>query len=290
MTYIGRFAPSPTGPLHFGSLVAAVASYCDARAAGGRWLVRMEDIDPPREMPGAARRILDQLAAYGFEWDGDVLFQSTRLDAYAEALDALRASGHVFWCNCSRADLARRSGAVYPGTCRAFTAPRDDAAVRIRVPPGTVEFADRVFGPQREDVAETVGDFVVRRRDGLFAYQLAVVVDDDFQGVTDVVRGADLLDNTARQIVLQRLLGLPTPRYMHLPLALNADGSKLSKQTHAQELPTPADSGLLWQALAFLGQDVPPGTPPVPCADVLGHGVRHWTGAAVPRSCPMRLA
>ncbi|MBJ7535973.1 tRNA glutamyl-Q(34) synthetase GluQRS [Rhodomicrobium vannielii ATCC 17100] len=290
MTYIGRFAPSPTGPLHFGSLVAAVASCCDARAAGGRWLVRMEDIDPPREMPGAACRILDQLAAYGFEWDGEVLFQSTRLDAYAEALEALRLSGHVFWCDCSRADLARIGGAVYPGACRASMAPRDDAAVRIRVPPGVVEFADRVFGPQREDVAETLGDFVVRRRDGLFAYQLAVVVDDAFQGVTDVVRGADLLDNTARQIVLQRLLGLPTPRYMHLPLALNADGSKLSKQTHAQELPTPADSGLLWQALAFLGQDVPPGMPPVPCAAVLSHGVRHWTGAAVPRSCPMRLA
>ncbi|MBT3069619.1 tRNA glutamyl-Q(34) synthetase GluQRS [Rhodomicrobium sp. Az07] len=290
MTYVGRFAPSPTGPLHFGSLVAAVASYCDARAAAGRWLVRMEDIDPLREMPGAARRILDQLAAYGFEWDGGVLFQSTRLEAYRAALDALRLGGKVFWCRCSRAELARIDSAVYPGTCRAFTAPRDDAAMRLRVADGVVEFYDRVFGPQREDVAETVGDFVVQRRDGLFAYQLAVVVDDAFQGVTDVVRGADLLDNTARQIALQRLLGLPTPRYMHLPLALNADGSKLSKQTHARELPTPADSGLLWQALAFLGQAVPPDMPPATCAEILRHGVRHWSAAAVPRSSSVRLA
>jgi len=283
MTYVGRFAPSPTGPLHFGSLVAAVASYCDARAAGGRWLVRMEDIDPPREMPGAAQRILAQLEAYGFEWDGDVLFQSARLDAYAHALDALRAGGHLFWCTCSRADLARGGGVVYPGTCRAFTAPRDDAAVRLRVPSGSVEFADRVFGPQREDVAATVGDFVVLRRDGLFAYQLAVVVDDAYQRVTDVVRGADLLDNTARQIVLQRLLGLPTPRYMHLPLALNADGSKLSKQTFAKDLPVPADSGLLWRALAFLGQDAPPNAPAATCAEILRHGVAHWNAAAAPR-------
>ncbi|WP_127079110.1 tRNA glutamyl-Q(34) synthetase GluQRS [Rhodomicrobium lacus] len=290
MTHIGRFAPSPTGPLHFGSLVAAVASYCDARAAGGRWLVRMEDIDPPREMPGAAARILAQLGAYGFEWDGDVLFQSGRLDAYAHALETLRRAGNVFWCRCSRADLARIGGAVYPGTCHAFTAPRDDAAVRLRVPAGVVDFADRVFGPQREDVAATVGDFVVLRRDGLFAYQLAVVVDDAFQAVTDVVRGADLLDNTARQIVLQRLLGLPEPRYMHLPLALNADGSKLSKQTHAKELPTPADSRLLWRALAFLGQDVPPEMPPAPCAEILRHGVGHWSPAAVPRTSHMRLA
>lgn len=284
MPYVGRFAPSPTGPLHQGSLVAAVASFCDARAAGGRWLLRMEDIDPPREMPGAADLILRQLEGYGLEWDGAVLWQHDRLDAYAAAIDQLQAQGDVFWCRCSRSELARQTCAVYPGTCRAHTAPRDDAAVRLRVPAGVVAFEDRVFGPQQEDVAATVGDFVIRRRDGLFAYQLAVVVDDAWQGVTDVVRGADLLDNTARQIVLQRALGLPALRYLHLPLVRHADGSKLSKQTFAEALPLPAAPARLWQALHCLGQQPPAGLRDAPPARQLDWAVAHWQPSAIPRT------
>lgn len=274
MRYIGRFAPSPTGPLHFGSLVAAVGSYCDARAAGGRWLLRMEDIDPPRAMPGASDLILRQLEGYGFEWDGDVLFQHTRSDAYEAALAQLQVQGEVFWCRCSRAELARLGASACPGTCRAFTAPRADAAIRLRVPAGVVDFTDAIFGPQGEDVATAQGDFVLRRRDGLYSYQLAVVVDDAFQGVTRVVRGADLLDNTARQIVLQQRLGLATPGYMHLPLAVHRDGSKLSKQTHARALPLPVDPGLLRQALAHLEQAAPPEGLDAPA--LLAWGVAHW--------------
>lgn len=283
MPYVGRFAPSPTGPLHQGSLVAAVASYCDARAAGGRWLLRMEDIDPPREMPGAADLILRQLEGYGLEWDGTVQWQHDRHAAYAAAIAQLQQQGDVFWCRCSRSELARHGHAIYPGTCRAYTAPRPDAAVRLRVPAGMVSFTDRVFGPQQEDVAATVGDFVIRRRDGLFAYQLAVVVDDAFQGVTDVVRGADLLDNTARQIVLQRALGLPALRYLHLPLVRHADGSKLAKQTFAEPLPLPAAPARLWQALHFLGQQPPPALRDERPAQQLAWAVTHWQPSAIPR-------
>ncbi|HET8731592.1 MAG TPA: tRNA glutamyl-Q(34) synthetase GluQRS, partial [Moraxellaceae bacterium] len=197
MRHTGRFAPSPTGPLHFGSLIAAVGSYCAARSAGGRWLVRMEDIDPPRAMSGASELILRQLESYGFEWDGAVLFQSSRSPAYDAALDQLQSQGDLFWCHCSRAELARLGASVYPGTCRQRTSPQTDCAIRLRVPSGVVEFDDAVFGHQAEDVSLTTGDFVLRRRDGLYSYQLAVVVDDAAQGVTHVVRGADLLDNTA---------------------------------------------------------------------------------------------
>lgn len=281
MHYTGRFAPSPTGPLHFGSLVAAVGSYCDARAAGGRWLLRMEDIDPPRAMPGASELILRQLEGYGFEWDGAVLFQHARAAAYDAALAQLARQGDVYWCDCSRAVLARQGAHTYPGTCRGFTSPRDDAAIRLRVPAGDTRFDDAVFGPRCEDVAATVGDFVLRRRDGLYSYQLAVVVDDAFQGVTRVVRGADLLDNTARQIVLQQRLGLPTPGYLHLPLAIHRDGSKLSKQTFAQALPLPAAPELLREALRHLGQAEPP--PGLGCRDLLDWGVAHWEPARVHR-------
>lgn len=286
MKYTGRFAPTPTGPLHFGSLIAAVASYCDARSVGGQWLLRMEDLDPPREMPGAARRIIEQLKAYGFEWDGDVLFQSSRLHAYHDAITALQTAGHVFWCNCSRSELARHANTpgnlMYPGHCREHSSPRADSAVRVLVPEGVVEFHDRAFGEQRENVAEKVGDFVILRRDGLFAYQLAVVVDDALQGVTDVVRGHDLLDNTARQIVLQGLLGLPTPRYLHLPLALHADGTKLSKQTFAQEIPTPADGRLVWRVLDFLGQEPPAELRAQTPRQLLAWGVKHWRPERIP--------
>ncbi len=276
MNYTGRFAPSPTGPLHFGSLVAALASFCDAHAADGKWLLRMEDIDTPREMPGAADLILRQLEAYGLEWDGEVLFQHTRHEAYREALQELQSRGEIFWCRCSRAELTRGNNSLYPGNCRHFLSPRDDAAVRVRVPAGRATFTDRIFGPQTETVEEIVGDFVIQRRDGLFAYQLAVVVDDAMQGITDVVRGADLLSNTARQIVLQGLLKLETPRYMHLPLVLHADGSKLSKQTFAPAIPLPADGSLLWQALDFLHQQPPVALKQEPLHEIVRWGVENW--------------
>lgn len=219
----GRFAPSPTGPLHFGSLVAAVASYLDARSKGGRWLVRMEDIDTPRIIPGSDTDILHTLERFGFEWDGPVLYQSTRLDAYWEALDQLRRDGHVYPCSCTRTTTA-------PCKCAS------GARWRVRYPGD---------------------DFTVLRADGIFAYQLAVVVDDAYQGITDVVRGADLLDSTPRQIHLQKLLGLPSPTYRHVPVVTNEKGEKLSKQTLAPPLDVNAAPDLLTRALRFLGQPAP---------------------------------
>lgn len=248
--YRGRFAPSPTGPLHFGSLLAALGSWLLARRAGGEWLVRIEDLDPPREVPGAARRQLDTLAAFGLESDGPVLWQSRRGDAYQAALDRLLADGLAFACHCSRSDLAGEGG--IHRRCTA-DAPRAQPAVRLRVGDGNwIAFDDRLQSRIEQDLAGEVGDIVLRRADGYWAYQLAVVVDDAAQGITDVVRGADLLDSTPRQILLQRALGLPTPRYLHLPLVLDADGRKLSKSLAA--LPVDADDPLpalqlAWRAL-----------------------------------------
>ncbi|MEO5926990.1 MAG: glutamyl-Q tRNA(Asp) synthetase [Bryobacteraceae bacterium] len=229
--YRGRFAPSPTGPLHFGSLVAATASYLDARRHDGEWLVRMEDVDKPREMAGAADSILADLEYFGFHWDGPVMFQSQRTEAYREALERLKGMDAVYPCGCSRKEI---DGERYPGTCA------------NGLPPGKVARAWRVRGE---------GDFVVLRADGFFAYQLAVVVDDAAQGITDVVRGADLLDSTPRQVNLQRLLGYATPNYRHVPVVLAADGQKLSKQTGANALERSRAGELLWDALAFLGHN-----------------------------------
>jgi glutamyl-Q tRNA(Asp) synthetase len=248
--YRGRFAPSPTGPLHLGSLVAALGSYLDAKAHGGEWLVRIEDLDTPRTVPGAADDILRTLERFGLEWDGPVLYQSTRIDAYEAALDQLRRRDLAFPCTCSRKDIGER----YPGTCR--TGPRgsrDALSWRFRVSGETVEFEDRRLGPQRQNVEEYVGDFVLKRADGLFAYQLAVVVDDAAQGITDIVRGEDLLDSTARQIQLQRSLGYPQPRYLHLPVVNNELGQKLSKQTGAAALDPARVPELLEQARLLLG-------------------------------------
>jgi glutamyl-Q tRNA(Asp) synthetase len=273
---IGRFAPSPTGPLHAGSLLAALASYCEARSVNGQWLLRMEDVDPPREMPGAADLILRQLEACGFEWDGEVRYQSRRHASYEAALSTLHQQGDLFWCRCSRADLSRLSNAAYPGTCRAFTSPRTNAAIRLRVPDTIISFTDGLFGPQHDNVRASVGDFILKRRDGLYAYQLAVVVDDADQGITQVVRGADLLDNTARQIVLQQALGLTTPDYVHLPLLVHADGSKLSKQTFAPALPLTGTAALLVQALQRLGQCPPRELAAEAPSAVLAWAVTHW--------------
>lgn len=230
-TYRGRFAPSPTGPLHFGSLLAAFGSWLMARHAGGEWWVRIEDLDPPRELPGATQRQLATLAAFGLHSDGPVLRQSERGAIYQASLDRLLARGDAFVCHCSRTDLADEGG-VHTGCVAAGSRP--DPAIRLRVAPGTViVFQDAIQGEVRQDVASEVGDFVLRRSDGLWAYQLAVVIDDAAQGMTDVVRGADLLASTPRQILLQRALGLPTPRYAHLPLVVDARGRKLSKSLSA---------------------------------------------------------
>lgn len=244
-TYTGRFAPSPTGPLHKGSLVAALASYLDAQAHGGQWLVRIEDIDEARTVPGAAQAILQCLNAFGMRWDGEVVWQSRRKALYEAAF--ARLGSHVYACGCTRREIAdSRIGvasdgaAVYPGTCRAGLASGKTArAWRLRVPDHAnsyVSFEDRWVGSVTQHLATEAGDFVLKRADGFWAYQLAVVVDDAQQGVTDVVRGADLLDSTPRQIYLQRLLGTPTPRYLHVPVVTNTTGEKLSKQTGAQAL------------------------------------------------------
>jgi glutamyl-Q tRNA(Asp) synthetase len=286
--YIGRFAPSPTGPLHVGSLVAALASFLDARAAGGRWLVRMEDLDRPRCDPAAADTILRQLEAYGLAWDSVVLAQSQRDDAYAAALDALRAQGAMFPCSCTRSQLAQaprnaEGETVYPGTCRLHALPRVAVhAWRVRVEQVRIHFFDRIHGALQQDLATEVGDFVVRRADGLFAYQLAVVVDDAFQGVTHIVRGADLLWNTPRQIYLQRLLGLPTPAYAHVPLVTNAAGQKLSKQTLAPALPERGRRAVLAQALAALGHPPPPDMVGAGPDELLAWAIAQWRVENVP--------
>jgi len=263
MRYTGRFAPSPTGPLHFGSLVAALASWLDARAAGGVWLLRMEDLDKPREVPGASDMILHQLERLGLAWDGSVLFQSTRGERYAAALEALERRGATYPCSCTRREIADSALAIdgariYPGTCRGgLDLGRRARATRVRTVPAPIDFVDRLQGDIVQSVEREVGDFVLRRADGLIAYQLAVVVDDADQGVTDVVRGADLLDSTPRQIWLQRLLGYPTPRYLHLPVAVTEAGEKLSKQTGALTVDAANPRRELARALAFLGQPVP---------------------------------
>jgi len=275
---VGRFAPSPTGPLHFGSLVAALASWLDARAAGGRWLVRIEDLDAPRAQPGAAEDILRSLGGLGLEWDGPVVYQSRRMEAYETAVRSL--SGHTYWCGCTRREIADSSlgvaadGArIYPGTCRdGIASGKTRRALRVRTTGEPVRFTDRVQGPQEQVLERDVGDFVLYRAGEQFAYQLAVVVDDAEQGVTDVVRGADLLDSTPRQIYLQRLLGYPTPRYLHVPAAVDAAGEKLSKQTGAPPILNGANA--LRRALSFLGQ---------PETDDLAQAARDWDPALIPR-------
>ena len=288
--YVGRFAPSPTGPLHFGSLVAAVGSFVDARAHGGRWLVRIEDLDPPRERPGAAESILRSLEEHALHWDGPVLHQSTRKAAYATALVRLGQRNLIHPCRCTRSELAalaenraRDPAAAdelfHPGQCpvRERHAPEvTGEAWRLRVPRGRVSFEDRSLGPQSFDVAAAVGNFVLRRRDGLFAYQLAVVVDDAEQGVTDVVRGCDLLSSTARQILLQQALGLPQPRYMHLPLAVDDRGLKLSKSGDAPAADRSTPAAQLVAALGFLGQSPPLELLDGTACEVLEWARTHW--------------
>jgi len=267
--YRGRFAPSPTGPLHAGSLVAAVASCLDARAHGGAWLLRIEDIDEARALPDAVQSIMQTLQAHGMHWDEKPVWQSRRKSLYQAAFARLGLEGAVYACGCSRREIAdSRIGvasdgaAVYPGTCRAGLAPgRTARAWRLRVPDQAIAFDDRWAGPVQQRLATEVGDFVLRRADGYWAYQLAVVVDDGDCGITDIVRGADLLDSTARQIYLQRLLGLPTPRYMHVPVLVNERGEKLSKQTGAAALDHSRPLQGLMAAAQFLGLGLESGRP-----------------------------
>jgi len=289
--YRGRFAPSPTGPLHFGSLVAALGSYLDARSQGGEWLLRIEDVDTPRNVPGAAHQIIATLAAFGFEWDGCILWQSQRLDAYAAALEQLKAAGLAYGCACSRkeiADSASRSaidgGLAYPGTCRhGLPAGRSARAWRLRVEGDEIAFDDRLQGHIAQQLERDVGDFVLLRADGLFAYQLAVAVDDQFQGISEIVRGAELLASTPRQIWLQQCMGWPTPRYAHLPVASNATGEKLSKQTLAPALEVGQAAASLVRALHFLGQAVPDELMRAGLAEIWAWAHAHWSFAAIPR-------
>lgn len=284
----GRFAPSPTGPLHFGSLVAAVGSYLDARHRGGEWLVRIEDLDPPREVRGAADDILRTLERYGLHWDGMVLYQSRRAMHYEAALEHLAQRGRLFGCACTRREIADHgppvgSGAVYPGTCRnGLPAGRKARSLRVRVDSTTITFRDRLQGTGRQQLGLEVGDFVVRRADRLAAYQLAVVVDDAEQGITDIVRGADLLDSTPRQIFLQQLLGLTTPAYLHLPLAAGAGGEKLGKQTRARGIGTDDPAAVLRDVLRFLNQALPDPAADATVQELLVWAIEHWDSTSLP--------
>lgn len=285
--YRGRFAPSPTGLLHFGSLITALGSYLCARHVGGEWRLRIEDLDPPRELVGAADAILRTLETHGLEWDGSVLYQSRRAEAYEAALARLWAGGWLYECSCTRSDIARFArqgpfGPIYPGRCRQGPrSRRKPYALRVLTHPRDIAFDDRLQGTQVQCLTETAGDFVVRRADGLYAYQLAVVVDDATQGITDIVRGADLLDSTPRQIHLQQLLGYPTASYLHLPVAVNAAGEKLSKQTHAPPLDSQQAGDNLWQALCFLSQQPPPELRRASPRELLAWAVSEWRVTAV---------
>ena len=285
----GRFAPSPTGPLHMGSLLAAVGSYLDIKSQGGRWLVRMEDVDRNRNIEGADRRILDSLLAHGLQWDGEVLYQTHREQAYETALQQLFDTGRLFYCNCTRQQLRSRQ-TPYPGTCREHKsadyrpATRHDPAshaVRFEVGVEPITFVDGILGEQRFAPADA-GDFVVRRRDSLFAYQLAVVVDDAWQGITQITRGADLLDSTPWQIELQRALQLPTPEYTHLPLLVHGDdGSKLSKQTAAKPLRYENASDNLLQTLRLLTVELPGEAKQWSAPEILAAAVNRWDRSKV---------
>lgn len=285
MSYRGRFAPSPTGPLHFGSLVAAVGSWLCARHAGGQWLVRMEDIDPPREVTGAAADILRTLPPFRLAADAPPLFQSQRTAAYDAAFGQLRAASLVFPCTCSRSQLAASGGIHRDGQCVSASQTRRTDAVRapawrLRVPDIEVGFDDALLGTQRENLRHSVGDFVIRRADGVYSYQLACVVDDAFQAITEVVRGQDLLESTARQIWLQRCLGLPTPAYRHLPLVRDAEGNKLSKSARAWPVDRTDPTAALRRALAFLGRPLP--DVPTDADGLLAHALTDFEPVLLP--------
>ena len=277
MPVIGRFAPSPTGDLHFGSLVSAVGSFLEAKSTGGAWLLRVEDIDPPREVAGSASRIIEDLARLGLTPDGPVLYQSSRLSAYQQATEQLVEKGLAYPCACSRRDLT--ASGRYTGTCRnGIPSGKNPRSIRFRDDAGVLSFHDQLQGIVSDSPSDKSGDFIIRRADGLFAYQLAVVVDDHFQGVTQVVRGADLLDTTCRQISLQEALGFTTPDYMHLPVALSADGKKLSKRNQSDPVNSKEPALAVRQALQFLGHNPPHG---LSLKDLWDWSLENWNGALV---------
>ena len=304
MPYIGRFAPSPTGSLHFGSLVAAIASYCDAKANHGQWIVRMEDLDKPREVAGAADNILQQLEHFGFEWVQPIIVQSQRAEHYENALDSLKNKQLVYPCTCTRKEIADSSttigvdGIIYPKTCLLHeTKPNKTAAWRVKTNNSTIQFFDAIQGEISHILSNQVGDFILKRADGLFAYQLAVVVDDAAQGVTHIVRGADLLDSTPRQIYLQQLLGYATPHYAHVPVASNLAGEKLSKQTLAKPIDINLSSqsssitikALIFEALSFLGQNPPLAIKKTSLNASWHWAITHWNLANVPKQTHIKI-
>ncbi|WP_347568934.1 tRNA glutamyl-Q(34) synthetase GluQRS [Methylomonas sp. EFPC3] len=277
LSYIGRFAPSPTGPLHLGSLYTALASYLDARHQNGLWLLRIDDADTPRNMPGAAERILDCLAAFGLHWDKEADYQSRHLSQYQHALAELRQQDAVYPCSCSRSSLAA-AGPIYPGHCRLRPQQTDHpAALRVKAMPVCVEFCDGLQGAIRENIAEQHGDFVVLRKDGIVAYQLAVVVDDQRQAITHIVRGCDLLESTPKQIYLQKLLGFPEPNYLHVPVIVDRAGQKLSKQTRAEAVTATSPRQTLFMLLSLLGQNPPPTLKQAEIPAILDWAVAHWS-------------
>ena len=292
----GRFAPSPTGLLHFGSLIAAIGSYFECKTRQGQWLLRIEDLDRYRTVPGAADRIMRTLETFGLYWDGPVLYQSQRTAVYQVAFNTLDDAGLLYPCSCSRREIALEArtgieGPVYPGYCRTDRRhPERTPAWRLRTDSRTICFNDRIQGDTQQNVGTGIGDFIVRRADGLFAYQLAVVVDDAAQGITDIVRGADLLGSTPRQILLQQFLQLPTPHYAHLPLAVDGQGRKLSKQFASAPVDPDRPAPAFWQALRFLGQRPPPDLESGPIQALHQWTLAHWSTARIPNSpqivCP----
>ncbi|HEY9134451.1 MAG TPA: tRNA glutamyl-Q(34) synthetase GluQRS [Pseudomonadales bacterium] len=287
-TYRGRFAPSPTGPLHFGSLLAALASFLDARHNKGQWYVRIEDLDPPREQAGAADTILRTLEAFELYWDGSIVWQSQRHQLYEDICQQLLSENKAYYCTCSRSQLAQLGG-VYPGTCRdslgstSANPPGTPHAIRLRTTTNPVLVKDRIQASFRQNVARAVGDFVIKRKDGLYAYQLAVVVDDQAQQISHVVRGTDLFDNTPRQMLLQQSLGFEPPEYAHLPVVVNSQGQKLSKQTFAPALATNNPTPILLQALTVLGYRLSDDILEARTEDVLAWAIEHWSINNVPK-------
>lgn len=282
MHYRGRFAPSPTGPLHFGSLLAALASYCDAKAAGGKWLLRIDDIDPLREQAGASSAILKTLEQHGLYWDEQVLYQSTRTEAYRHAIAALQQQGLLFYCTCSRQQLAQ-FGNRYPGTCRHRLQPPAEAfAIRVKVPDHAICLDDQLQGRYCQNLAEQGGDFILVRKEGFFSYHLACIVDEDYLGITHIVRGVDLLESTPKQIFLAERMQLKIPIYAHIPVVLSPDGVKLSKQTGARALDPAMARQSLVLALRCLGQPLVEGIELGSVEEILSHAVKHWSLHRVP--------
>jgi glutamyl-Q tRNA(Asp) synthetase len=295
-SYRGRFAPSPTGPLHFGSLIAAVGSYLQARSQHGEWGLRIENIDPPREARGAIDAILYSLEAHGLSWDGEEQYQQTRQARYAEALDEIRRIGRLYACSCSRQQIAKAIGhtggpLIYPGTCRGKSKPQHGPhALRVDTRDYVIEFEDMIQGKQQINLAKETGDFVLLRADGLYSYQLAVALDDVEQGITEVVRGSDLLDSTPRQIFVQQIMGFAAPRYAHLPVAIDSvTGQKLSKQTMAPALDNNKATQNLWRALEFLGQQPPPELRESSVEEFWSWAIPNWQFQLVPRTATISV-